>query len=138
MAHYNHLLPGQETWGAAGNQFPELVDAAFDPAQNIPPPFRPCRPTDSDILQSFEQSWFDGFEFTAPHDLQPAGRSDPGQSGGDSDCAGRAGAADPMLDLPAVTAIYAVFKPASDAEYQARVVMQAAVADFNDDPLTRR
>ena len=49
----------------------------------------------------------------------------------------RAGAADPMLDLPAVTAIYAVFKPASDAEYQARVVMQAAVADFNDDPLNQ-
>ena len=31
---YNHLLPGQETWGAADTQFPELVDATFRPAQN--------------------------------------------------------------------------------------------------------
>ena len=30
---YNHLLPGQETWGAADTQFPELVDATFRPAQ---------------------------------------------------------------------------------------------------------
>ena len=30
---YNHLLPGQEKWGAADTQFPELVDATFRPAQ---------------------------------------------------------------------------------------------------------
>ena len=41
---YNHLLPGQEKWGAAGNQFPELVDATFDPAENIPPGFGPPGP----------------------------------------------------------------------------------------------
>src|SRR5690606_37723284 len=29
---YNHLLPGQEQWGASGVQFPELVPAAFRPA----------------------------------------------------------------------------------------------------------
>ena len=46
----------------------------------------------------------------------------------------RAGSANSLADLPAVQAIYAAFKPASDAEYQARVVMQAAVAAFNDDP----
>ena len=74
----NHLLPGQEKWGAAGNQFPELVDATFDPAQNIPPPFAPPGPAIATSLQSFEQSWFAGFRLNAPHDLQPAGRSDPG------------------------------------------------------------
>ena len=38
----------------------------------------------------------------------------------------RAGSANPMADLAPVTAIYQTFKPASDAEYQARVVMQNA------------
>ena len=44
-----------------------------------------------------------------------------------------------MTDLPAVTAIYHAFKPAWDAEYQARVVMQNAqtAADAGDgDPAT--
>ena len=53
---------------------------------------------------------------------------------------GRAGSADPMVDLASVTAIYVAFKPASDAEYQARVVMQnakaAAEALGDGDPLT--
>ena len=40
----------------------------------------------------------------------------------------RAGSANPMVDLAPVTAIYQTFKPASDAEYQARVVMQNAKA----------
>ena len=44
------------------------------------------------------------------------------------------------LDLPAVTAIYQAFKPAWDAEYQARVVMQnakAAAEELGDgDPVT--
>ena len=26
---YNHLLPGQETWGAADQQFPALMDPAY-------------------------------------------------------------------------------------------------------------
>ena len=34
---YNNLLPGQEKWGAADMQFPELLDPAFRPAENIPP-----------------------------------------------------------------------------------------------------
>ena len=39
-----------------------------------------------------------------------------------------AGSANEMADLDAVNFIYQVFKPASDAEYQARVVMQNAKA----------
>ena len=30
---YNHLLPGQEQWGAADRPFPELVDPSYRPAQ---------------------------------------------------------------------------------------------------------
>ena len=29
---YNHLLPGQEEWGAADNQFPSLLDPDYRPA----------------------------------------------------------------------------------------------------------
>ena len=32
---YNHLLPGQETWGASDTQFPELVDPTFRPASEV-------------------------------------------------------------------------------------------------------
>ncbi len=121
---YNHLLPGQEKWGAAGNQFPELVDATFDPAQNIPPAFGPSRPTNADLIQSFEQSWFDGFNSMPRTISNLLVDQTLGNPAAILTALERAGAADPMLDLPAVTAIYAVFKPASDAEYQARVVMQ--------------
>ena len=46
---YNNLLPGQEQWGAADQQFPELLDPTFRPAENVPriscrrarPPCRP-------------------------------------------------------------------------------------------------
>ena len=131
----NHLLPGQEKWGAAGNQFPELVEATFDPAQNIPPPFAPPGPA---IATSYNPSnnpgsmVFDSMPRTISNLLVDQTLGNPAAI---LTALERAGAANPMLDLPAITAIYAVFKPASDAEYQARVVMQAAVADFNDDPL---
>ncbi len=132
---YNHLLPGQEKWGAAGNQFPELVDATFDPAQNIPPPFGPPGPP---IPTSYNPSnnpgsmVFDSMPRTISNLLVDQTLGNPAAI---LTALERAGADSPMLDLPAVTAIYAAFKPSSDAEYQARVVMQAAVADFNDDPL---
>ncbi len=45
----NNLLPGQEQWGAADMQFPELLDPAFRPAENVPgnflPPGSPAVPT---------------------------------------------------------------------------------------------
>ena len=44
---YNNLLPGQEKWGAADKQFPELLDPAFRPAENIPSGFRPSGPAAS-------------------------------------------------------------------------------------------
>ena len=33
---YNHLLPGQEQWGAADNQFPSLLDPVYRPADGTP------------------------------------------------------------------------------------------------------
>ena len=125
---HNHLLPGQEKWGAADQQFPELVDPVFGPADGT------CsirtvarRPGNADHqLQSFEQSQFAGFQFQPAHDLQPAGRPDAGQSRRDPDCAGARRVRRLRWSIcAAVTAIYATFKPASDAEYQARVVMQS-------------
>ena len=41
---YNNLLPGQEQWGAADLQFPELLDPAFRPAENVPAEFRAAGP----------------------------------------------------------------------------------------------
>ena len=76
------------TVGRGRGTVPELVDPTFGPAENIPPPLRPSRPTDADLIQSVEQSQLARFRFTASHHFQPAGRSDPGQSGRDSDCAG--------------------------------------------------
>src|SRR5262245_31120225 len=39
---YNHLLPGQEKWGAADTQFTALVDPVYRPAQiDVNTPFAP-------------------------------------------------------------------------------------------------
>ena len=32
---YNHLLPGQETWGSAGQQFPHLLDPTYRPVTSV-------------------------------------------------------------------------------------------------------
>ena len=57
---YNHLLPGQEQWGAAGDQFPELVDADLSilPTErcSIPTALARRRRCRQRQLQSVEQS----------------------------------------------------------------------------------
>ena len=99
---YNHLLPGQEKWGAAGNQFPELVDATFDPAQNIPPPFAPPGPP---IPTSYNPSnnpgsmVFDSMPRTISNLLVDQTLGNPAAI---LTALERAGAANSMLDLPAV------------------------------------
>ena len=46
---YNHLLPGQEKWGAADQQFPTLMDPTFRPADGT---FYIFRSTDSALQAS--------------------------------------------------------------------------------------
>ena len=57
---YNHLLPGQEKWGAADSQFPHLLDPDYRPADGtlFDPDGPGPAPGDADRaeLQSFEQS----------------------------------------------------------------------------------
>ena len=60
MARYNHLLPGQEQWGAAGGQFPHLVDPNYRPADGTlfdpDGPWTGAGNADLAQLQSVEQS----------------------------------------------------------------------------------
>jgi Ca2+-binding RTX toxin-like protein len=135
---YNHLLPGQEQWGAANTQFPVLVDPFFRLADGTPfdpdgPGPAPAMPTAANYNPSNNPNSlvFDSSLRTISNLLVDQTLGNPAAI---LTALERAGATNPMGDLPAVTAIYQAFKPASDAEYQARVVMQAAVADFNDDP----
>ena len=129
---YNHLLPGQEQWGAADNQFPSLMDPVFRPADGTPfdpdgPGPAPAMPTAPE-LQPLERSQLARFRLEPAHHLQPAGRPDAGQSGGRPDGPGerRLGERDgrsrrSQFHLPGLQA-------GLDAEYQARVVMQNAKA----------
>jgi Ca2+-binding RTX toxin-like protein len=129
---YNHLLPGQEQWGAADNPFPELLPPQYRPADGTP--FDPDGPGGADPIP------------TAPN-YNPS--NNPGSLVFDSSlrtisnllvdqtlgnpaailtALQRAGSTTQMTDLAAITTIYQTFKPASDAEYQARVAMQTAKA----------
>ena len=125
---YNHLLPGQERWGAGDSQFPTLLDPVYRPAENIPPGFGPPGPpiptsyTPSDNADSMV---FDSSLRTISNLLVDQTLANPAAI---LTALERAGSENPMLDLPAVTAIYQTFKPSWDAEYQARVVMQNAQA----------
>ena len=132
---YNHLLPGQERWGAADSQFPTLLDPAYRPAENIPPGFGPPGPpipTSYTPSNSAASMVFDSSLRTISNLLVDQTLGNPAAILTGLE---RAGSANPMLDLPAVTAIYQAFKPAWDAEYQARVVMQEAqkVVDVHND-----
>ena len=141
---YNHLLLGQEQWGAAGNQFPTLLDPTYRPADGImfdpdgPGP-APAMPTAPNYNPSNNPGSlvFDSSLRTISNLLVDQTLANPAAI---LTALQRAGSADAMADLPAVTAIYQTFKPAFDAEYQARVVMQnakaAAEALGDGDPLT--
>lgn len=127
---YNHLLPGQEMWGAAGAEFPELMSPSYRPADGTVfdpdgPGGVPAMPTAPNYNPSNNPGSlvFDASLRTISNLLVDQTLGNPAAI---LTALERAGAASPMTDLPAVTAIYQTFKPASDAEYQARVVMQNA------------
>ena len=141
---YNHLLPGQEQWGAAGNQFPSLMDPVYRPADGTlfdpdgPGP-APAMPTSAtyDPSNNPNSLVFNSSLRTISNLLVDQTLGNPAAV---LTALQGAGSANQMADLAAVTAIYQTFKPAWDAEYQARVVMQNAkiAADQlgDGDPLT--
>ncbi|HSV61092.1 MAG TPA: peroxidase family protein [Variovorax sp.] len=127
---YNNLL--HETWGAADQQFPTLMDPVvrpgetFDPDGPGPAPAIPSSYAPSDDPGSVV---FDSSIRTTSNLIVDQTLGNPAAILTALD---RAGSANPMDDLVAVTAIYQTFKPASDAEYQARVVAQNARAAADD------
>ncbi len=138
---YNHLLPGQEEWGAADNQFPGLLDPNYRPAENVPPAFlppgSPAVPTSYNPSNNPGSMVFDSSLRTISNLLVDQTLGNPAAI---LTALQRAGAVNQMADLASVTAVYETFKPFSDAEYQARVVMQnakRAADELGDgDPLT--
>ncbi|MBR0906613.1 peroxidase family protein [Bradyrhizobium liaoningense] len=125
---YNHLLPGQEQWGAAGNQFPTLLDPFYRPSggqvdMDGPGPAPAMGQLNYNPSNDPSSLVFDSSLRTISNLLVDQTLGNPAAV---LTALQRAGSADAMADLPAVTAIYQTFKPAFDAEYQARVVMQNA------------
>ena len=141
---YNHLLPGQEKWGAADVQFPSLLDPVYRPADGTlfdpdgPGP-APAMPTSPNYNPSNNPNSlvFDSSLRTISNLLVDQTLGNPAAI---LEGLARAGSDDALADLPAITAIYQTFKPSSDAEYQARVVMDNAKSAANalddGDPLT--
>jgi hypothetical protein len=131
---YNNLL--HETWGAADQPFPTLLDPAYRPADGTlfdpdgPGP-APAIPTAANYNPSNNPNSlvFDASLRTISNLLVDQTLGNPAAILTALD---RSGAANPMADLAAITVIYQAFKPASDAEYQARVVAQNARADAEE------
>ncbi|WP_052810734.1 peroxidase family protein [Variovorax paradoxus] len=131
---YNNLL--HETWGAADQPFPSLMDPVYRPADGTmfdpdgPGP-APAMPTAPNYNPSNNPNSlvFDSSLRTISNLLVDQTLGNPAAILTALD---RAGAANPMADLAAITVIYQAFKPASDAEYQARVVAQNARADAEE------
>lgn len=128
---YNNLLPGQEHWGAADLQFPQLLDPAYRNADGTPfdpdgPGPAPAMPTSPNYNPSNNPNSlvFDSSLRTISNLIVDQTLGNPAaiikglQIGGLVDAN--------LANVGLVQAIYAAFKPASDAEYQARVVMDNA------------
>jgi Ca2+-binding RTX toxin-like protein len=126
---YNNLLPGQEHWGAADLPFPELLDPVFRPAQNIPPGFGPPVPTNYNPSNNPGSMVFDSSLRTISNLIVDQTLGNPAAIIKGLQVGGLV-AAD-LANVALVQTIYAAFKPISDAEYQARVVMQNAKAAAN-------
>ena len=116
--------------------FPELLDPAFRPADGTlfdpdgPGP-APAMPTSPNYNPSNNPNAL-VFDFEPAHHLQPDRRSDARQSGRDPEGPAVGGVVEANLaNVALVQAIYGAFKPAADAEYQARVVMQNAKTAAN-------
>jgi Ca2+-binding RTX toxin-like protein len=130
---YNNLLPGQEKWGAADQQFPELLDPTFRAGQNVPanflPPGAPAVPTSYAPSNNPGSMVFDSTLRTISNLIVDQTLANPAaiikglQTGGVVEAT--------LTNVALVQDIYAAFKPALDAEYQARVVMQNAKAAAN-------
>ena len=130
---YNNLLPGQEKWGAADQQFPELLDPTFRPGENVPtnflPPGAPAMPTSYAPSANPGSMVFDASLRTISNLIVDQTLANPAaiikglQAGGVVEAN--------LANVALVQDIYDVFKPALEAEYQARVVMQNAKAVAN-------
>ncbi|BDG74000.1 peroxidase family protein [Roseomonas fluvialis] len=113
---YNHLLPGQENWGASDVQFPALVDPSYAPGYT---------PSNNPASIVFDPSLRTISNLIVDQTL--------GNPAAILEALERGGVRAPTLDNVAlVTTIYQAFKPASDAEYQARVALQNAEALANE------
>jgi Ca2+-binding RTX toxin-like protein len=128
---YNHLLPGQEKWGAADQPFPEPLGTNFRPGETFDPdgpgPI-PAMPTNYDPSNVPGSIVVDSSLRTISNLLVDQTLGNPAAV---LTALERAGSANATGELAAVTTIYQAFKPAFDAEYQARVVMQSARADYD-------
>ena len=123
---YNNLLPGQEKWGAADQQFPELLDPAFRPAEEpCPIPMDLVRAGNAHLATTIHPTtrtrWYSTSSLRTISNLivdqtlgNPAAIMKGLQVGGVVDAS--------LANVALVQAIYDAFKPAADAEYQARVV----------------
>ncbi|HEY4136577.1 MAG TPA: peroxidase family protein [Alphaproteobacteria bacterium] len=127
---YNHLLPGQEKWGAADVPFPEQLGTQFRTAEPVPPGFGPPGITTYAPSNNPNSLVFDSSLRTISNLIVDQTLGNPSAI---LEGLQRAGAdpANQLADLAAITAIYQTFKPSSDAEYQARVVLQNAEAAAN-------
>ncbi len=130
---YNNLLPGQEKWGAADMPFPNCWIRPSGPrktcrAISCRPARPPCRrsyaPSTSPGSMVFDSSLRTISNLIVDQTLaNPAAIMKGLQSGGIVEAT--------LANVALVQDIYNAFKPALDAEYQARVVMQNAKAAAN-------
>jgi len=139
---FNHLLPGQEKWGAADVPFPTLSTPTYRPADGTPfdpdgPGPAPAIPTSASYAPSNNPASlvFDSSLRTISNLIVDQSLANPAAI-----LTALAGTGGDPGNLGAITAVHLVFKPASNAEYQSRVVNDAARAAANalDDgnPLT--
>ncbi len=140
----NHLLPGQETWGAADVEFPTLLDPNYRPADGTlfdpdgPGP-APAIPTQSTYNPSNNPGSlvFDKNLRTISNLIVDQTLGNPAAV---LEGLNRAGSVTALADLAEITTIYQAFKPSSVAEYQARVIRNdaktAANALSDGDPTT--
>ncbi|QQR40398.1 peroxidase family protein [Devosia rhizoryzae] len=133
---YNNLLPGQEKWGAADLPFPELLNPQyrtadgtfFDPDGPGPAPAMPTSPN-YNPSNNPNSLVFDSSLRTISNLIVDQTLSNPAaiikglQLGGVMEAS--------LVNVALVQAIYQAYKPAADAEYQARVVMDAAKTAAN-------
>ena len=134
---YNNLLPGQETWGAANQEFVEVLDPVYrdvDPIPMGPGVFSADSYAPSDDPSNLV---VDGSVRTISNLIADQTLGNPAAILRGIELGGLV---EPTLaNLEAVKAIYQVFKPFADMAYQTRVVAvnarQEADAYMGGDPI---